>query len=151
MLSGPNNYERCENLQTRVVVRLGTNCRAQSNVIATSALRTSGLGSPEDLAEALTSDSGMIALTQKILFAASVTGNDRKLRAFGNLLGGAVVRHARRLDETNLLVDALADLEDQHVVITDVISAPPPIGDRDGLQPKSRQKSRSKQTWYSPA
>ena len=46
--------------------------------------------------------------------------------AFGDLLGGAVRRDAGRPDKINLIIAALADLEDQHVMIMDVISAPPP-------------------------
>lgn len=100
-------------------------CR-KTNIIGDSALQASMLDVPEHLAEALTGDPSMIALTQKILFAASVTGNERKLRAFGNLLGGAVRRHGDGQDETNVLINALADLEDLHVMIMDVISAAPP-------------------------
>jgi hypothetical protein len=110
----------------RMAEKIAAEWSRKSSVVASSALRTSGFGNPEHLAEALTGDAGMIALTQKILFAASATGNDRKLRAFGDLLGGAVRRHGGRLEETNLLIDALADLEDAHVVIMDVISVSSP-------------------------
>jgi hypothetical protein len=69
----------------------------KSSVVASSALRTSGFGNPEPLAAVLTGDAGHIALTQKILLAASATGNDRELHAFGDLLGGAVKRDGGRL------------------------------------------------------
>jgi hypothetical protein len=110
----------------RMAERIAAEWSRKSNMIADSALQASMLDTPEHLAEALTGDPSMIALTQKILFAASVTGNDHKLRAFGDLLGGAVRCHRDRPDEINLLIDALADLEDLHVMIMDVISAPPP-------------------------
>ena len=132
----------------RMAEKIAAEWSRKSGVVASSALRTSGFGNPEHLAEALTGDADMIALTQKILFAASATGNDRKLCAFGGLLRGAARRHGRRLEETNLLIDALADLEDVHMVIMDVNRRLPQISDQDGLQPKSKQKSRSKQTWY---
>jgi hypothetical protein len=45
---------------------------------------------------------------------------------FGDLLGGAMRRHGDRPDEINLLIDALADLEDLHMMIMDVIPAMPP-------------------------
>jgi hypothetical protein len=48
--------------------------------------------------------------------------------AFCDLRGGAVRRHGDRSDEINLLIDALADLEDLRVMIMDVISGPPPDG-----------------------
>jgi len=103
--------------------RVAAEWRRKNNVVADSALQTSILDTPERLAEVLTGDPSMIALTQKILFAAAVTGNERNLRAFGALLGGAVRRHGDWPEETNLLIDALADLEDLHVMIMDVSAA----------------------------
>jgi len=40
--------------------------------------------------------------------------------------GGAGRRHGGRPDKISPLIDALGDLEDLHVRIMDVISAPPP-------------------------
>jgi len=45
--------------------------------------------------------------------------------AFADLLGGALRRHGGLPDAINLLIDALVDQEDLHVMIMDVISAPP--------------------------
>jgi hypothetical protein len=111
-------------LTTRMVQRINAEWRRKSDVIADTAVRASGLGDPAEFCEALTGSPEMIALAQKILWAASVTGNGRKLRAFGALLGTVVGRHGNGLDETNLLIDALTDLEAPHVVVMDVIAVP---------------------------
>jgi len=46
--------------------------------------------------------------------------------AFADLLAGALRRHGGLQDQINRLIDALVDQEDLHVMIMDVISAPPP-------------------------
>src|SRR6266567_3053164 len=60
-------------LTTRMVELAAAEWRRKSSVVADSALRTSGVGDPEDFCRAPDGDPDMIALTQKILFAASVT------------------------------------------------------------------------------
>ena len=98
----------------------------KTQVVAAAALEASGLGDPEEFCEALAGNADMIALTQKILWAASISGNDGKIRALGTLLGGAVAARGDKLDETNLLVNALAELEAPHAVILDIITASAP-------------------------
>jgi hypothetical protein len=116
--------------------RVAAEWRRKSNTVAASALRASGFADPEAFCEALTSDPDMIALTQKILFAAAVTGNEGKLRALGEVLGRAA--GGQPLDETNLLIDALADIEEPHVTVMEVIDRPAPEG-RPGWLPSHVQ------------
>jgi hypothetical protein len=111
---------------TRIVERAAAEWRRRTSVGAQAALSTSGITDPEAFCQALTGDPGMIALTQKILFAAAVTGNDRKLGALGAALGRAAQDHD--LDETNMLIDALAAVEEPHVIVMEIISSEPPEG-----------------------
>jgi hypothetical protein len=111
-------------LTTRLAQKVDEELRRKTTVIAETAVRTSGIYDPEEFCEALTSTPEMIGLTQKILFAATVTGNQTKLRALGAILGTAVGRRHNQLDETNLLIDALTDLEAPHVVVMNVIAEP---------------------------
>lgn len=113
-------------LTTRMTELVAAEWSRKSNVIAETALQASELDDPEEFCAALSGDSDMIALTQKILWAASVSGNDSKLRAFGNLLGRTVARHGDKIDERQILVNALADLEAPHVIILDVIAESAP-------------------------
>ena len=96
----------------------------KTSVVAETALSTAGIADTEAFCDALTSDPDMIALTQKILFAAAVTGNDRKLRALGAALGRAT--HGHRLDETNILIDALTAIEEAHVIVMEVMASEAP-------------------------
>jgi hypothetical protein len=125
-------------LTRRMAEKIAAEWSRKSNVIAESALPACGLGNLEDFGDALTGDPDMIALTQKIFLAASATGNNRKLRTFGALLGGAIKREGHQLNEVNLLIDALEDLEDPHVAVMDVIAAPPP-DERPGWLPTQVQ------------
>ena len=75
--------------------RIAAEWSRKSDVVAEEALRASGLDDPEDFCEKQTGDPEMIALTQKVLNAAQVTGNTRKLRGLGVLLGEAVRRGRR--------------------------------------------------------
>jgi hypothetical protein len=68
----------------------------------------------------------MMALTQQILSAASVTGNEHKLRILGALLGGAAAGHGETLGETRLIVAALSDIEEPHTAILEVLNGPAP-------------------------
>jgi hypothetical protein len=111
-------------LTTRMVQKAAAEWRRKSDVIANTAVQFSRLDDPGEFCEAVVGSPEMIALTQKILLAASLTGSDRKLQALGALLGTAVGRKGIRLDETNLMTDALADLEEPHVAVMDVIAAP---------------------------
>jgi hypothetical protein len=111
-------------LMARMAERVAAEWRRKTCVVAETALSTAGIADPEAFCDALTSDPGMIALVQKILFAAAVTGNDRKLHALGAVLGRAAQGH--RLDETNILIDALAALEEPHVIVMEVIASEAP-------------------------
>ena len=103
----------------------------KSSVVADTALQGSGLDDPEEFCRKLTDDPEVIAPAQKVLFAASVTGSHRKLRALGTLLGEVAGRRRDKLDETNLLIGTLSELEGPHVVVMHVITGPPP-DDRPG-------------------
>jgi hypothetical protein len=114
-------------LTRRMVELIAAEWSRKSDVVADSALEYSGFDDPEDFCDALAEDPALIALAQKILLAASLSGNDRKLRALGSLLGDAVATH--RLDENGLLVDALAAFEDSHARVLDVLAGVAPDDD----------------------
>jgi hypothetical protein len=97
----------------------------KTRVVTESALGASGLG-PDDLGDALTGDPDMIALTQKVLEAAASSGNQKKLRGLGELLGRATANPGDRLDETQVLVAALADIEGPHLLVLEVLTQDPP-------------------------
>lgn len=105
--------------------RITREWRRKSQVVTETALGASGLG-PDDLGEALTGDPEMIALTQKVLDAAAASGNEQKLRGLGDLLGRAAANPGDRLDETQVLVAALAELEAPHLLVLDVLTQQPP-------------------------
>jgi len=67
-----------------------------------------------------------------IIWAASISGNSRKLRTLGAFLGGAVASRGDRLDETQLLVSALADIEEAHTVVLDILTGPAPDDEKYG-------------------
>jgi hypothetical protein len=112
-------------ITTYMAQKVGLELRRKSNVIAENAVRSSGFDAQE-LGEALVGNPEMIALTQKIVHAASVTRNEQKLRAFGTLLGAAARHRDGEQYETNLLIDALAAIEGGHVIVMDVLSEPSP-------------------------
>lgn len=107
-------------LTTQLARKVAAEWSRKSRVIAGSALEASQFSTAEDFANALTGDPDMIALTQKVLWAASVSGSDQKLRALGDLLGRAA-RQGDRLDETQFLVAALTDLEAPHLLALDAL------------------------------
>ncbi len=94
-------------------------------VIVEAALQAAELD-PEEFYGILTGDPAMMALTQQILSAASVTGNEDKLRILGALLGGVAASRGQTLDETAFIVAALRDIEEPHTVILDVLHRPAP-------------------------
>lgn len=100
-------------------------CR-KTRMVDESVQATSGL-SPEDLGDVLTGDPEMIALTQRVLDAAASSGNEKKLRGLGALLGRAAANPGDRLDETQVLVAALADLEGPHLLVLDILTQQPPV------------------------
>lgn len=110
---------------TFMAERIAGEWRRKTRVVTESALGASGLG-PGDLGEALTGDPDMIALTQKVLEAAAASGNGQKLRGLGELLGRAAANPGDRLDETQVLVAALADLVGPHLLVLEVLTQEPP-------------------------
>ena len=62
---------------------------------------------------------------------------------FGDLPSGAVRRHGDRRTRSPF-VDALADLEDLHVMIMDVVSAPPPDERPGWLAPQAEVQAEVK-------
>ncbi len=74
-------------LIARVAVGVAAEWRRKTTVVADTAFSAGGFTDPEAFCDALTSDPGLIALTQKILFAAAVTGSDRKLRLLARCSG----------------------------------------------------------------
>ena len=113
-------------LTTRWMELAAAEWTRKSQVIADAALEASGLSDPEEFLEILDDNPELIALSQKIMWAASISGNSHKLRTLGALLGGVVASRGDRLDETQLLVSALADIEEPHTVVLDILTQPAP-------------------------
>jgi hypothetical protein len=111
---------------TELVSRAAAEWRRKDEVVAEAALAASGLGDPEEFCARLSDSSDLIALAQKILWAASMSGNEDKLQMLGELLGGAVKARGDRVDEAQLLAAALTDLEAPHVMVLDVLTGPAP-------------------------
>lgn len=111
---------------TQLVQRAADEWRRKSEVVAETALAASGIADPEEFCAKLSGDPDLIALAQKILWAASVSGNEHKLRTLGQLLGGAVGDRGDRLDEAQILAAALAELEPPHVVVLEVLTETAP-------------------------
>jgi hypothetical protein len=111
---------------TRWMERAAAEWTRKSEVVADAALEASGLSDPEEFCDILYGDPELIALAQKIVWAASISGNSRKLQTLGAFLGGAVASRGDRLDETQLLVSALADIEASHAVVLDILTRPAP-------------------------
>src|SRR6266496_2888972 len=105
---------------TRLVELAAAEWHRKSELVAETALAASGLGDEEFCAR-LSGNPDLLALAQKILWAASVSGNEHKLQTLGQLLGGAVKDCGDRVDEAQVLAAALADLEAPHVVVLDVL------------------------------
>ena len=110
---------------TRMVELAAAEWRRKSGLVAETAVAASGLGDEEFCAR-LAGNPDLLALAQKILWAASMSGNEHKLRTLGQLLGGAVKDRGDRLDEAQVLAAALADLEAPHMVVLDVHFGPAP-------------------------
>jgi hypothetical protein len=111
---------------SRLMEQVAAEWTRKGGVVAQAALSASGLTDPEEFCEILSGDPELIALAQKIASAAAESGNIHKLRALGALLGGAVARRGDRVDETHLLVAALAAIETPHIVVLDLLMRPEP-------------------------
>jgi hypothetical protein len=110
-------------LMTRMAELIIAECSRKNNVVVATALHTSGFG-PDEFSEILAGDPALMGLTQRILWTASITGSEHKLRILGSLLGG--VSRGEKLDETGLIVAALTDLETPHIAVLNVLARPAP-------------------------
>jgi len=83
------------------------------NIVADAALTTSRINDSEQFFGVVVGDPRLIALMQQIAWAATISGYEPEFQALGAVLGDAVAR-SDRLDETELLGSALADIEKPH-------------------------------------
>jgi hypothetical protein len=119
----------------------------KSQVIAENALDASGTEDPEEFFHILSEDPGLTALAHRILFAAYLSGNERKLRALGMLLGGAIARRGDRLDEATMLASVLGDIEEPQVVTLDILTGEPPDADEQREDAKQHGRVDSEPSW----
>jgi len=112
-----------------LVQRAAAEWGRKREVVEDAALEAAAPIGPEEFCAILGEDPALIALAQTIAQAASASGNDGKLRGLGTLLGGAVARRGDRLEETQMLAAALADMESPHAVVLDVLTRPAPDSD----------------------
>jgi hypothetical protein len=115
---------------------------SNSQVVAESAVKASGLEDADEFFRVLEADPGLTALAQRILFAARMSANEQKLRALGGLLGGAVAGRGDHLDEASVLVAVLSDIEAPQVVTLDIICEDPPDADVQRREAAERGDSR---------
>jgi hypothetical protein len=97
----------------------------KGNLVTAAALQASGLG-PDEFSGILAGDPALMGLAQRILWVASISGNDHKLRVLGGLLGGVVASRGDKLDETGLIVAALTDIDVPHTAVLEVLTRPAP-------------------------
>jgi hypothetical protein len=116
-------------LATRMMELIFSKWGRKGNVVTAAALQASGLG-PGEFCDTLAGDPALMGLAQRILWAASIPGSEHKLRVLGGLLGGAVASRGDKLDETGLIVAALADIDVPHTMVLEVLTRPAP--DEDG-------------------
>jgi hypothetical protein len=129
---GPYLAVALDPFANRWVQRAAEEWTRKSEIVAEAALDASGLDESEEFCERLFGEPDLIALAQKIIWAASISGNDRKLRTLGAFLGGAVAGRGQRLNETQLLISALADIEEPHAVVLDILNTPAPDDEKYG-------------------
>lgn len=89
--------------------------RRRSVAIA-AAVDMSGLGSPEDLAEAIAEDPDLIPLLTRVLYAAGMNGYDEVLETLGAAVGSAVADRSR-VDEVSMILTALENLTRLHIQV----------------------------------
>lgn len=118
-------------LTTRMMELIFSEWGGKSNVVMAAALQESGVG-PDEFCDILAGDPAMMGLAQRILWAASISGNAHKLRVLGGLLGGAVASGGDKLDETGLIVAALTDIDTPHTAVLEVLTRPAPDDERYG-------------------
>jgi hypothetical protein len=110
---------------TELVRRAAAEWRRKRELVDDAAMEAARLPA-EQFCAILSNDPTLIALAQKIAWAASVSASESKLRGFGALLGDAVARRGDRLDETQLLTAALSDMEGPHALVLEVLTQPSP-------------------------
>jgi hypothetical protein len=113
---------------TRMADLIVSEWSRKSNVVTATALQASGVD-PDEFCEILEGDPALMGLAQRIMWVASISGNDHKLRVLGGLLGGVVGTRGDKLDETGLIVAALADIGTPHAAVLDVLTRPAPDDD----------------------
>jgi hypothetical protein len=89
--------------------------RRRSVAIA-AAVELSGLGSAEDLAEAVADDPDLIPLLTRVLYAAGMNGYDEVLEILGAALGSAVADRDR-VDEVSMILASLENLTRLHIQV----------------------------------
>jgi len=109
-----------------------------SNLIAKGAIEASGIEDADEFFQLMEEDPGLTALAQRILFAARMTSNQRKLRALGQLLGGVVAGRGDHLDEAELLAKIIGDIEEPQVVTLDILTREPD----DAAEQRERERER---------
>lgn len=103
--------------------------KRKSQIVAESAISASEIENPDDILQTLSEDPALTALTQRILFAAYMSGNESRLRALGALLGKAITRRGDWIDEAHLLTSVLSEIEKPQVVTLDILNREPPDSD----------------------
>ncbi len=90
--------------------------RRRQSVALNLAEEYAGGLSREELTEQIAAHPHLQPLLVRLLHAAGMNGHDRTLRALGGALGTAVADRTR-IDECELILTALADLTETHVVV----------------------------------
>lgn len=93
--------------------------------VAHAAAAAAGL-THDKLMDTLADEDELHPLLRQVLEAAERTGDIRKLRTLGTVLGEAVTSRPRRVDEAAIIVAALRDLEPAHVRVLELLQQPGP-------------------------
>jgi hypothetical protein len=113
-------------LAAEFIQRMLAEWQRKASVVAETALSWSGMqDDPEGFVRSLSDDPRLTALAQRIAFAANVTGNDQKLRALGQILGGAIKARGDRLDEAEVLTSVFTDIGSAEVLALEVLAGDP--------------------------
>lgn len=113
-------------LAAEFIQRMLAEWQRKASVVAETALSWSGMqDDPEGFVRSLSDDPRLTALAQRIAFAANVTGNDQKLRALGQILGGAIKARGDRLDEAEVLTSVFTDIGSAEVLALEVLAGEP--------------------------
>jgi hypothetical protein len=99
----------------------------KSTIVVQAAIEVAG--QDPAIFSALADNPRLTALGQRIAFAAYMSGSDKKLRALGRLLGGAIAARGDKLDEAELLASVFADIGDAEILALELIAGDPPNAD----------------------